>query len=124
MGGGAVAFVAAVLLNRLLIGLGLNIQQHPETGGVTLTAVAIGVGAVGFVLGACVAPVRGVRQKLAELGAAAVGSLIAVYIALAIGAALGAFKGIHFHTERLTLIPVVVSIVVAAGSLVSSLRSR
>lgn len=110
LGGGAIAFVVVVLLNRVLVGLGLNVQKHPEVGPVSLTVAALVVGSCGAVVGLASASGRK-RDKLAEFSAATLGSLFVVYVILAAGAIAGAFKHVHFHSGRLVSLGVPILLV-------------
>jgi hypothetical protein len=51
VGGGALAFIAIVLLNRVLVGFGFSVKQHPEVGPVVLTVAAGIVGVIGGGIG-------------------------------------------------------------------------
>jgi hypothetical protein len=111
-GGGALAFVAVILLNRLLVAIGFSIKKHPEAGSIVLTGAAIGVGVVGAIAGYLAAFGTCVNDKAKELAAAALGGLIVVYIIVAVGAALGVFRHVHFNTGRLATPGLVIAVIV------------
>src|SRR5437899_6214982 len=91
LGGGAIAFVVVVLLNRVLVAIGFSIKKHPEAGSVALTLTAVVVGVVGAGAGYLSASGE-LAEKAEELAAASLGSIIAVYVVVVVGAAVGVFR--------------------------------
>lgn len=104
IGGGGLAILLAVLTNRLLIKLGYPLQHHPEVGGTSFTVVAFIAGAGGALIGMVAARHEHhlVFDRFGEFSAAVVGSLLAIYLGIAIGSALGAFSHVHFHPVRVS----------------------
>jgi hypothetical protein len=91
------AFVVVVLLNRGLVAIGFSVKKHPEAGPVALTWAAIVVGIIGTFAG-CLSAFGGSAEKVREFVAAALGSIIAVYVIA------GAFQHVHFNGGRLAIV--------------------
>jgi hypothetical protein len=87
LGGGTIAFVIAVMLNRGLVTIGFSIKKHPEVGSVVLTVTAAVVGVVCGVAAYLAADGESC-DKAKELAAATLGSTIAIYVVVTAGAAV------------------------------------
>jgi hypothetical protein len=103
LGGGTMAFVIVVLLNRGLVAIGFSVKKHPEVGPVALTWAAIVVGVIGTFVGFLSASDEP-TGKASEFVAAALGSIIAVYVIVVAGAIAGAFQHVHFNGGRLAVV--------------------